>query len=229
MALLAAGGIMQQCWGDERVNERIEVHFQKLVFNVPDDKFYVGFFDQRTGEISWEREYDRPPTTGLVQKVSESTGVLVQRISDAVPKYSSRLVDLNAREVLLDLGFDGSWGVFKKDFYFVEGGELKQFNFRSKQVAVLEKGVTAVAASADRLVKFILDGKILITGGSADEPPASFKGLVSNAGSLTNGWVWYFLRRNEKSSGDLWVLNVYTQEQHKIEKKLPQCRLVMTR
>ena len=227
VTLFAASAVI---WGNERANQQIEVHFQKLLFNIPQDEFYVGSFDQRTGEINWDREYNQPPATGFAQKVGEHYSVVIQRANNTESSYDSKLVDLSSKEILLDLGIVGSWGVFKNDFYFAHAWELRQFSFASKRVTVVEKRVTAVAASDDQLVTFTVEGKIFGSGTDTNTKQllASFDGVVTNAGFLTNHWVWYFLRGNEKSDGNLWLLNLDTREQHKIDKKLPQCRLVNT-
>ena len=219
------------------MNERT-VHLQKLVFSAPEDQFYVASFAHESGQFVWESTYDQPQqlvevpaqsraVPGIVQNLSDKRYVLVtRRISDEAPKYETVLVERGSNKEVLSLGLNNSGEFFGGDFYFVGGGKAMAFEPKSERVREVDQGVTAIAVTNGKLIKFTLRGEILSTDGKRIEQVAAFHGLVSNAGALDDRWVWYYRRQNEKALGELWLLDLTTNRQRVVDKKLPQCRVV---
>ena len=233
---LAAGGTTGQCRSEDHMNDRVEVHFQELVFGSPEDKFFVATFDSRSGTLDWEREYKVPastvrlrpddePASGVVQKLAGTPyAVATQRVPNGTPKYRSFLLDSSKPAVVRELGTSNGGGAQGSRFLFASAGELKSVDLDTGNTSTLEKGVDAVAVTQARLVKFTNSGKILDRDNSG---LGTFEGIVTNAGPIVGDWIWYFARKNEKSAGNLWTLNVKTGAMAKVDRKLPQCRLVL--
>ena len=239
VALFILGYSIGTSRGNESMESGTEAHFQELIFGVPQDKFYVAMFEGNSGKLRWQGEYEKPSKViqlvgkgnafpGMVQPLAVSDyGLATGRISDTAPKYNSYLVELKNNHVVLDLGVNNSGGIYQDSFYFISAGELKRMDLETKQVVAVERNVSAVATSHKKMWKFTIDGVVVEVTSKTEKTVGTFNGIVTDAGTLDEKWIWYFLRRNEKSSGNLWLLNAETGEQSRVERKLPQCRLVL--
>lgn len=138
-------------------------------------------------------------------------------------KYKTVICDKQTKKIVrvLDELVDG--GMVGDNLYYVDGLVLKKRNVRDDSVSVLRSNVSAIAVLPRRIILFCADGVISDIEG---RQLGKFSGVITDAGSIDDEWIWFYVRKNEKTTGELAFLNAVSLKRISANLKLPQIKLL---
>ncbi len=226
----------------------VKMLFQERIFNLPSDHFFVVEMDRATGKSRVLETIEYEKALGLYGKeISVIDGqsnrafilwespdrkrVFVYLRNGAVSggSYSYVLLDKLTGKIVRELPASAIVGIIENSLIFIEPGSsrMQEINFDN----LIEKTVLSGASSFiplghEEFLLFYPDGNMKKFSKGELGKIRQVGGVVTEAGIVDNRWGWFCKRRNEKSTGQIFFIDL---EHIKIIKGEPsnlQCHLV---
>jgi hypothetical protein len=219
-------------------NKTMQLIFQEFRFNDPVDNFLILKFNPTTGLLTKLKNanYSRVIESGDVYTINNivEKGFILQRGESCDVFYMKKgesntyltyVIEKVTSEVIAEFPKIINGGIYDGYIYYVEGMTLKRLSLYDREIMAIEGQVSAIVVTKNIFIKFYTDGRIVVNSDDEGQIIGKYKGIVTEAGYISDDWIWYYLRKNEKSQGDLWFLNVSSQKRFKSSVDLPQVRM----
>lgn len=197
---------------------------EEAALSIVKETDYAHIFEMSTDKYEIDNEIQK----GFIIQHSKDYDLFYAR-SDKAKEYSTYLIERGSGKIVKTFPNLLKGGFYKDDIYYVEADKLKRMNISSKEDEVIENNIYTVIVQNDKIIKFHTNGWITLYSGDITRVMGQYRGLTTDAGFITDNWIYYYARKNEYFAGKMWLLNIDSKKEIRIRDKLPQLKLIHVR